>query len=71
VSRLASTSPLLRRLTNAAITDSYLATTQMFKFGRAFSVLMACGHKFRATREEAARDQVFIGKVVRSKECEK
>jgi hypothetical protein len=43
----------------------------MFKFGRTFSVLLACGHKFRAAREEAAREQLFIGKMVRCKECGK
>jgi hypothetical protein len=68
---LASISRLLRWLTNAAITDPDLAITQMFKFGRTYSVLLACGHKFRATREEAGREQLFIGKMVRCKEYEK
>jgi hypothetical protein len=33
-------------------------------------VTLACGHKFSATVDEAARDQLFIGKRVRCAECE-
>ena len=45
------------------------AIAQMLRFGRAYSVTLACGHKFRATPEEAARDQLFIGKPVECREC--
>jgi hypothetical protein len=45
------------------------AVIQMLRFGRAYSVKLACGHKLRATVEEAHRDQLFIGKMVRCAEC--
>ena len=45
------------------------AIVQMLRFGRMFSVTLACGHKFRATPEEARRDQLFVGRMVRCKEC--
>ena len=46
------------------------AITQMLRFGRAYSVTLACGHKFRATVDDAKRDQLFIGKPVECAECQ-
>jgi hypothetical protein len=54
----------------AGIEGRMTEITQILRFGRAYSVALACGHKFRATPEEAQRDQLCIGKMVRCHECE-
>ena len=46
------------------------AIIQMLRFGRAYSIRLACGHRLRATLEEAASGQLFIGKKVRCGECQ-
>ena len=42
---------------------------QMLRLGRSYSVKLGCGCKFRATLEEARRDQLWIGKTVMCAEC--
>lgn len=44
---------------------------QMLRFGHAYSVQLECGHKFRATVDEAKREQLCIGKPVKCQECER
>ena len=44
---------------------------RMLRFGRAYSVRLACGHQLRPTLEEAAWKQLFIGKRIQCKECHK
>ncbi len=41
------------------------AIIQMLRFGRKYHVRLACGHTLHATTEEAAREQLFIGKMIR------
>ena len=45
------------------------AITRMLKFGRTYSVKLVCGHQFRATVDEAERDQLCIGKGIECAEC--
>jgi hypothetical protein len=45
------------------------AIVRMLRFGRFYNVRLACGHEMRASLEEAAWKQLFIGKMVRCEQC--
>jgi hypothetical protein len=45
------------------------AITRMLRFGRKYSVALDCGHKLEISLEDAAREQLFIGKRVECAAC--
>ena len=42
---------------------------RMLRLGAGYSVWLGCGCKFRATLDEARRDQLYIGKRMTCIEC--